>query len=76
MHLVLIRTIALGRKNWLFAGSLRAGQTAATIMSLRHTARLSVLEPYAYLKDVLERLPIQPASAIRDLLPYRCSPAV
>jgi transposase len=58
----LIRPIALGRKNWLFAGSLRAGQRAAAIMSLLHTARLNGLEPYAYLKNVLERLPTQPAS--------------
>lgn len=67
----LIRPIALGRKNWLFAGSLRAGQRAAAIMSLLHTARLNGHEPYAYLKDVLQRLPTQPASALRDLLPYR-----
>ncbi len=70
----LIRPIALGRKNWLFAGSLRAGQRAAAIMSLLHTARLNGLEPYAYLKDVLERLPTQPSSRIRELLPYRWQP--
>jgi len=70
----LIRPIALGRKNWLFAGSLRAGQRAAAIMSLLHTARLNGHEPYAYLKDVLERLPSQPASALRDLLPYHWKP--
>lgn len=72
----MIRPIALGRKNWLFAGSLRAGQRAAAIMSLLHTARLNGHEPYAYLKDVLERLPTQPASAIGELLPYRWTPAV
>lgn len=55
----LIRPIALGRKNWLFAGSLRAGQRAAAIMSLLHTARLNGHEPYAYLKDVLQRLLIR-----------------
>lgn len=71
----LIRPVALGRKNWLFAGSLRAGQRAAAIMSLLHTARLNGLEPYAYLKDVLERLPTQPASAVTELLPYRWKPA-
>lgn len=70
----LIRPIALGRKNWLFAGSLRAGHRAAAIMSLLHTARLNGLEPYAYLKDVLERLPTQPDSRIRELLPYRWQP--
>jgi transposase len=71
----LIRPIALGRKNWLFAGSLRAGQRAAAIMSLLHTARLNGHEPYAYLKDVLERLPTQPSSAVHDLLPYRWQPS-
>ena len=63
----------MGRKNWLFAGSLRAGQRAAAIMSLLHTARLNGHEPYAYLKDVLERLPTQQASALTELLPYRWS---
>lgn len=67
--------IALGRKNWLFAGSLRAGQRAAAIMSLLHTARLNGHEPYAYLKDVLERLPTQPASALAELLPYHWKPS-
>ncbi|HEX6705290.1 MAG TPA: IS66 family transposase [Albitalea sp.] len=66
-----IRPIALGRSNWLFAGSLRAGQRAAAIMSLVHSARLNGLDPYAYLSDVLERLPTQPASRIDELLPHR-----
>ena len=70
----LIRSVALGRKNWLFAGNLRAGQRAAAIMSLLHTARLNGHESYAYLKDVLQRLPTQPASALADLLPYRWKP--
>ncbi len=70
----LIRPIALGRKNWLFAGSLRAGQRAAAIMSLLHTARLNGHDPYEYLKDVLERLPTQADSRITELLPYRWRP--
>ncbi|HSV52487.1 MAG TPA: IS66 family transposase [Burkholderiaceae bacterium] len=65
-----IRPIATGRKNWLFAGSLRAGQRAAAIMSLVHSARLNGHDPYAYLRDVLERLPTQPASRINELLPH------
>ena len=71
----LIRPIAIGRSNWLFAGSLRAGERAAAIMSLLHTARLNGHEPYAYLKDVLERLPTHPASRIQELLPYHWQPA-
>jgi transposase len=66
-----IRPIAIGRSNWLFAGSLRAGQRAAAVMSLLHSARLNGHDPYAYLKDVLERLPTQPASRTAELLPHR-----
>ena len=70
-----IRPIALGRSNWLFAGSLRAGKRAAAVMSLVHSARLNGHDPYAYLKDVLERLPTQPARRIEELLPHRWQPA-
>lgn len=66
-----IRPIAVGRGNWLFAGSLRAGQRAAAVMSLIQSAKLNGHDPYAYLKDVLERLPTQPARRLDDLLPHR-----
>lgn len=66
-----IRPIALGRANWLFAGSLRAGQRAAAIMSLIGSAKMNDLDPYAYLRDVLERLPTHSASRIEELLPNR-----
>ncbi len=69
-----IRPIALGRQNWLFAGSLRAGKRAAAVMSLLHSAKLNGLDPHAYLRDVLERLPTFPASRIGDLLPHRWNP--
>ena len=69
-----IRPIALGRKNWLFAGSLRAGQRAAVIMSLVQSARLNGHDPYAYLKDVLTRLPTHPNSRISELLPHHWQP--
>jgi len=61
----------LGRSNWLFAGSFRAGQRAAAIMSLIQSAKLNGHDPYRYLKDVLERLPTQPARQIEELLPHR-----
>jgi transposase len=70
-----IRPIALGRNNWLFAGSLRAGKRAAAVMSLVHSARLNGHDPYAYLRDVLERLPTQPDRRIAELLPHRWQPA-
>ena len=69
-----IRPIAIGRNNWLFAGSLRAGKRAAAIMSLVHSAKLNGHEPHAYLKDVMQRLPTQPASRIGELLPHRWQP--
>ncbi|MCI0915372.1 IS66 family transposase [Pseudomonas putida] len=65
----LIRPWALGRSNWLFAGSLRSGKRAAAIMSLIQSARMNGHDPYAYLKDVLMRLPTQRASEITQLLP-------
>jgi hypothetical protein len=65
-----IRLIALGRSNWLFAGSLRAGQRAAAVMSLIQSAKMNGHDPYAYLKDVLTRLPTHKASQIEDLLPH------
>jgi hypothetical protein len=70
-----IRPIALGRANWLFVGSLRAGQRAAAIMSLIGSAKLNDLDPYVYLRDVLERLPTHPASRIAELLPHHWHPA-
>lgn len=66
-----IRPWALGRKNWLFAGSPQAGERAADIMSLIQTAKMNGIEPMAYLTDVLKRLPTQPNSRIEELLPTR-----
>ena len=70
-----IRPWALGRSNWLFAGSLRAGQRAAAIMSLIRSAQLNGHDPYVYLKDVLNRLPTHRADDIAALLPHRWAPA-
>lgn len=65
-----IRPIALGKKNWLFAGSERAGQRAAVIQTLLGTAKLNGLDPAAGLKDTLEKLPTWPNSRIDELLPF------
>ncbi|MFT3859323.1 MAG: IS66 family transposase [Aquabacterium sp.] len=70
-----IRPWATGRKNWLFAGTLKAGQRAAAIMSLIQSAKLNGHDPYAYIKDVLNRLPTHPAKDIDKLLPHRWQPA-
>ena len=69
-----IRPIAIGRNNWLFAGSLRAGQRAAAVMSLVQSARMNGHDSYAYLKDVLTRLPTHKASRVEELLPHRWHP--
>ena len=66
-----IRPVALGRANWLFAGSLRAGQRAAAVMSLIQSAKLNGHDPYIYLKDVFTRLPTQLANRTDELLPHR-----
>jgi transposase len=59
---------------WLFAGSLRAGQRMASILSLLETAKLNGLDPYVWLHDVLTRLPSWPNSRINELLPYAENP--
>jgi hypothetical protein len=69
-----IRPIAIGRNNWLFAGSLRAGQRAAAVMSLIQSAKLNGHDPHAYLKDVLTRLPTHMNSRLDELLPHRWTP--
>jgi transposase len=70
-----IRPIAIGRSNWLFAGSFPAGKRAAAVMSLIQSARMNGHDPYAYLSDVLTRLPTQRASQVGALLPHRWAPA-
>ena len=69
-----IRPIAIGRSNWLFAGSLRAGKRPAAVMSLIQSAKMNGHDPYAYIKDVLTRLPTQKASRIEELLPHHWQP--
>jgi len=66
-----IRPIAIGKKNWLFAGSERAGKRAAAIQSLFATAKLNGIEPSAWLKDTLEKLPVWTMRRIDELLPIK-----
>ena len=70
----LMRPWAMGRKAWLFAGSELAGQRAAVVMSLAQSAKLKGHDPWAYLKDVLTRLPTHMNSRIEELLPHRWQP--
>jgi transposase len=70
-----LKPVALGRKNWLFAGSDEGGRTAATLMSLCATCKDLGVEPFAYLRDVLNRVSTHPHRRIEDLLPDRWKPA-
>src|SRR5262249_21791533 len=63
------KTIAIGRGNWLFFGSEGGGATAAILFSLTETCKGLGVEPWAYLRDVLDRLSTHPASRIAELLP-------
>ena len=65
-----MRPVAVGRKNWMFAGSLRAGQRMASVLSLLETAKLNGHDPYIWLRDILTRLPTWPNNRISELLPY------
>jgi transposase len=65
-----LRGIAVGRRNWTFAGSDRGGERAAAIYTLIETCKLNGVDPQAWLADVLARLPDHPAKRINDLLPW------
>ena len=65
-----MRPIALGRKNYLFAGSDRGGETAASFYSLIETCKLNNINPLEYLADVLNRIADHPIKKIDQLLPH------
>ena len=65
-----LRAIAVGRRNWTFAGSDEGGRRAAAIYTLIATAKLNDIDPQAWLADVLARMPDYPAKRIDDLLPW------
>ena len=70
-----LRRVALGRKNWLFAGSDKGGHTAATLFSLIATCQRHQVEPMAYLRDVLTRIAPIPVTQLDPLLPDCWQPA-
>jgi transposase len=65
-----LRVVALGRKNYLFAGSDRGGESAAAIYSLIGTAKLNNVDPETYLREVLSRIVDHPINRIAELLPW------
>jgi transposase len=70
-----IRAIAIGRKNWLFAGSTAGGERAAALYTVIETAKLNGLEPQAYIADVIEKIAQGwPASHWDELMPWNWSP--
>ena len=64
-----IRIVAIGRKNWMFAGSDEGGERAAKLYSLIATCKHNKIDPYRYLADIFERLPTHPADRIAELTP-------
>jgi len=65
----LIRDLAIGKKNWLFAGSHQAAPNAAIMYTFLGTCKLQGIDPEAWLTDVLSRVKQTPASKLADLLP-------
>lgn len=70
-----LRAVALGRKNYLFAGSDAGGERAAVIYSLLGSAKLNGIDPEAYLSSVLGRIADHPINRIEELLPWNLFPA-
>jgi transposase len=67
----LLKLIGMGRINWLFLGSDQGGRTAAVLFSFTATCKHLGIDAFAYLRDVLERLPTHPAERLEELLPHR-----
>jgi transposase len=70
----ILRTVAVGRKNWLFAGSDQGARRAATIYSLIGACKLCRIDPFAYLRDVIHRVSTHPNSRINELTPPNWKP--
>ena len=67
--------LAIGRKNWLFAGSNKGGERIANILTIIETVKLQGHNPEVYLTDVLTRIQDHPKDRLEDLLPWNWTPA-
>ncbi len=65
-----IRPVAIGRKNYLFCGSHEAAKRSSMLYSLLGTCKMNGINPFDWLKDVLERIPAHPINKIKELLPH------
>ena len=65
-----IRPLAIGRKNWLFAGSKRGGDATGMLLSLIQSCRAMGIDPFVYIEDVLRRINGHPANRVDELLPH------
>jgi transposase len=65
-----MRPVALGRRNWTFAGSDAGGVRAAAIYSLIETAKMSGVDPEAYLRHIIQRIADHPVNRVAELLPW------
>src|SRR5579872_7093377 len=70
-----LRAVAVGRKNWLFAGNDEGGERAAILYSLIASCKQNGVEPFHYIRDVLERVSTHPARGVDDLMPARWRPS-
>jgi hypothetical protein len=70
-----LRGVAVGRRNWMFFGSDGGGRTAAVLKSFVASCQQSKVEPWSYLRDVLERISSHPVKALDELLPANWKPA-
>jgi len=70
-----LRAVALGRKNYLFAGSDAGGERAAAMYTLIGSAKLNGIDPEAYLSEALRRIADHPINRIEELLPWNLLPA-
>jgi len=71
-----IRPVAIGRKNYLFAGSHDAARRSALLYSLMGTCKLHGINPFIWLRDVLQRINTHPINKIDELLPHNWKPLV